>query len=252
MCSISVVIPAFRASKTIETTINSIVNQTYLPLEVFVVLDGPDEKFTEVFKNANFPSYIRLVQLPQNVGVASARNEGVIRSHGDYIALCDADDVWHPQKLEIQVSYAKKGYKLIGTQAIRFEEASELSFPEIKRKNCDEYQLVESRHIMVYNPFYTSSLLFDRKMFCDVQFDHTCPQEDYQFLIDLFSSRKFSAVIDKRRLLGYRIVAHSRSGNILQSAINSFFVRKNNFGLKVAIFKLPLYLSCVLRKRYFQ
>jgi len=251
MYSISVVIPAFRASKTIVATINSIVNQTYLPTEVLVILDGPDNEFIEVFKNANFPIYVRLEELSQNVGVASARNEGVLRSCGDYIALCDADDVWHPQKLEIQVSYIKKGYHLIGTQAIRFEEASELIFREIERKNIKKYQEVQSQDLKAYNPFYTSSLIYDRKMFCDVQFNETCPQEDYQFLIDIFDRRNFLAVIVKRRLLGYRILANSRSGNILYSAMNSFFLRKKNFGLKVAIFNLPLYVFNVLHKRFF-
>ena len=113
MSRISVVIPAYRASETLQATIRSIVVQTYPPFEVIVVLDGPDDECVRLFRNANFPAFVKLIELPHNVGVASARNNGIKVSQGDYIALCDADDVWHPQKLEVQFNYARKGYTLI-------------------------------------------------------------------------------------------------------------------------------------------
>ena len=82
----------------------------------------------KLFRNANFPAYVKLIELPQNVGVATVRNNGIKASRGDYIALCDADDVWHPQKLEVQFNYAIKGYTLIGSQAYRFTNPKKLKF----------------------------------------------------------------------------------------------------------------------------
>lgn len=250
MFNISVVVPAFQASETIEVTINSILTQTYLPIEVLVVLDGPDKKFIQIFKSRNFPSYVRLEQLPQNVGVATARNEGIKRSRGEYIALCDADDIWHPQKLEIQTLYIKKGYMLIATQALRFSDFRELEFQQIEQNIFKKYREVDSQDLLVYNPFYTSSLLFKRELFNEVKFNTKCKQEDYQFLIDLFYKFKFLASIDKRHLIGYRISNDSRSGNLLYSAINNFMIKKKNFGLITAISMLPLYFFNVMRKRY--
>ena len=251
MSRISVIIPAYRASETLESTIKSIVAQSYPPFEVIVVLDGPDEESNRLFRTANFPEYVKLIKLPNNVGVASARNNGITVSQGDYIALCDADDVWHPQKLEIQLNYAAKGYTLVGSQAQRFRKSEELKFKKTNPTCCKSFRKVRRKHFRAFNPFYTSSLMFDRKLIFEVKFDANCQQEDYQFLIDLFNSNNLLAAIDKRKLIGYRVVGNSRSGNIFYSAINNFMLRKKNFGIKVAIFLLPLYFLNVIRKRHF-
>lgn len=251
MSRISVVIPAYRASKTLPTTIRSIVAQTYPPFEVVVVLDGPDDECVRLFRDAKFPAYVKLIELPRNVGVASARNKGIKFSRGDYIALCDADDVWHPQKLEVQFNYAIKGYTLIGSQAYRFTNPKKLKFKKTNPTCCTSFQNVRRNHLRAFNPFYTSSLMFDRKLICEIQFDATCHQEDYQFLIDVFNSNNILAAIDKRKLIGYRIVVNSRSRGILYSAINNFTLRRKNYGLNIAVLFLPLYLLNVIRKRYF-
>ena len=250
MSRISVVIPAYRASETLQDTIRSIVVQTYPPFEVIVVLDGPDDECVRLFRNANFPAYVKLIELPHNVGVASARNNGIKISRGDYIALCDADDVWHPQKLEVQFNYARKGYTLIGSQAHRFKNSKELAFKKTNPSCCKSFQKVRRNHLRAFNPFYTSSLMFDRKLISEVQFDATCQQEDYQFLIDVFNSNNLLAAIDKRKLIGYRVVANSRSGGVFYSAINNFILRRKNYGLNIAVLLSPLYLLNVIRKRY--
>ena len=250
MSRISVVIPAYQAYETLESTIRSIVAQTYPPFEVIVVLDGPDDECVRLFRNANFPAYVKLIELPDNVGVSLARNNGIKVSRGDYIALCDADDVWHPQKLEVQFNYARKGYTLIGSQAQRFTNTQELKFKKTNPTWCKSFQNVRHKHLRAFNPFYTSSLMFDRKLICEVQFDATCQQEDYQFLIDLFNSKNLLAAIDKRKLIGYRVVANSRSGGVFYSAMNNFLLRRKNYGLKIAVLFSPLYLLNVIRKRY--
>ena len=250
MSRISVVIPAYRASATLEATIRSIVAQTYPPFEVIIVLDGPDHECVRLFKNANFPAYVNLIELPHNVGVATARNNGIKVSQGDYIALCDADDVWHPQKLEVQLNYVINGYTLIGSQAHRFTNSKKLKFKKTNPTCCKSFQKVHRNHLRAFNPFYTSSLMFDRKLISEVQFDATCQQEDYQFLIDVFNGNNLLAAIDKRKLIGYRVIANSRSGGVFYSAMNNFILRRKNYGLNIAVLLSPLYLLNVIRKRY--
>ena len=252
MFKISVVIPAFRAAATIEATIRSIVAQTYQPFEVIVVLDGPDFEIAQLFGAADFPAYVKLLELQDNVGVANARNKGIKISQGDYIALCDADDVWHPQKLEAQIQYALNGYNLIGSQAHRFTNTRALKFQEINPASLEFYQKVQRQALRAFNPFYTSSLLMDRKLICQCEFDPTCQQEDYQFLIDVFKTSDLLAVIDRRKLIGYRLLPNSRSGSIFFSAMNNFGIRRKNYGFRVAISLLPLYLLNVIIKRYFK
>ena len=110
--SVSVIIPAFNAEETIKQTLRSAQMQTYRNLELIVVDDGSRD-FTPniVSKFASEDPRIRLIQ-QGNSGVAAARNAGLAASNGSLIAPLDADDLWHPLKIELQVnSFVKNGQR---------------------------------------------------------------------------------------------------------------------------------------------
>ncbi|MDF0698538.1 glycosyltransferase family A protein [Rhizobium sp. MC63] len=101
---VSVVIPAFNASRYIELTLRSVVCQTYQNLEIIVVNDGStDDTAKMVEQAARADSRIRLLST-SNRGVAAARNTGIRESAGRYVAFLDADDLWHQTKIEKQVN----------------------------------------------------------------------------------------------------------------------------------------------------
>src|SRR6266851_4746743 len=101
---VSVIIPAYNDAATIERTISSVLNQTYSNLEVLVVDDGStDETAVLVQRMADVDPRIRLLQ-KANGGLVSARNHGIAHSGGEFIAPIDADDLWHPEKIEKQVA----------------------------------------------------------------------------------------------------------------------------------------------------
>jgi glycosyltransferase involved in cell wall biosynthesis len=97
---VSVVIPAYRASRTIGRAIDSVLAQTRPASEIIVVDDGsPDDTGAAV---APYGEQVRLLR-KANGGAASARNLGIDQSAGDLIAFLDADDYWEPHKLEKQL-----------------------------------------------------------------------------------------------------------------------------------------------------
>lgn len=99
----SVVVPAFNASPYIERTLRSAMSQTYASLEIIVVDDGStDDTACLVERAAMQDGRIRLIRT-ENRGVAAARNTGLDAAHGAYVAFLDADDLWHPTKIEKQV-----------------------------------------------------------------------------------------------------------------------------------------------------
>ena len=102
--SISVIIPAYNAEKTILRALKSIENQTLLPNEVIVVDDCSSDQTNEIIRNHMKQSrlVIRHEIQSMNSGAASARNVGWNLSSEKYVAFLDADDIWHPKKLEIQ------------------------------------------------------------------------------------------------------------------------------------------------------
>lgn len=100
---VSVVIPFFNAEKTIRETLENVINQTYSPMEIILVNDGSTDHSVEFIQDL-IDQYESITLVTQdNAGVAAARNTGIDTSQGKYIAPIDADDLWHPQRLEMHI-----------------------------------------------------------------------------------------------------------------------------------------------------
>ena len=101
--TVTVVIPVYKAERWIAETLTSAVRQTYTDLEILVVDDGsPDNSALIVEEFCRQDSRIRLIH-NENGGVSSARNRGLEEAEGEFFAPLDADDLWHPDKLRLQV-----------------------------------------------------------------------------------------------------------------------------------------------------
>jgi glycosyltransferase involved in cell wall biosynthesis len=104
MPRVTIIIPACDAAPFVAETLASVLAQTYRDLEVVVVDDGSrDATAAVVDAVATTDPRVRLIR-QQNAGVAMARNRAFEAARGAYVALCDADDLWHPEKLARQVA----------------------------------------------------------------------------------------------------------------------------------------------------
>jgi len=101
---ISALMSAFNVERYIGTTIRSILNQTYDDFELIIVNDGSDDRTGEIIRQYD-DSRIRIVDLPQNCGIAAALNEGLLLAKGDYLAKVDGDDCYHPDRFLLQKEY---------------------------------------------------------------------------------------------------------------------------------------------------
>lgn len=109
--SVSVVIPCYRCCHTIGAAVDSVVNQTVRPVEIILVEDcssdgGQTLALLEAIR-LELQGMIRVVvlSLPENRGAGEARNAGWSIADQEFVAFLDADDTWHPKKLEIQVAW---------------------------------------------------------------------------------------------------------------------------------------------------
>ena len=108
--TVSVVMPCYRAVATLDRAIRSVRSQTTLPDELIVVDDASDDGSEELLQELarQFPrDWMKVETLPVNRGAATARNRGWDMARGDFIAFLDADDRWHPRKLEIQLDFMR-------------------------------------------------------------------------------------------------------------------------------------------------
>ena len=97
---VSIIIPVFNRETTISRAIQSVLDQTYQQWECIIVDDCSTDRSTEIVSQYKHrDSRLQLFRLPRNSGANVARNFGIERSSGSYIALLDADDLWMPRKL---------------------------------------------------------------------------------------------------------------------------------------------------------
>jgi glycosyltransferase involved in cell wall biosynthesis len=102
MPTISVVIPTYNATKTVLDTIASVQAQTHRDIEILVINDGSTDNLLECLAPTVTDARVKIYSYP-NGGLPVARNRGIARSTGEYIAFIDADDLWTPDKLALQL-----------------------------------------------------------------------------------------------------------------------------------------------------
>jgi len=120
---VSVVIPAYSAARYIRPALDSVFAQIYSRYEVIVINDGSPD--TEQFEAAIADHRDRIVYLKQpNRGPSAARNAGILRAQGEFIAFLDSDDIWLPTYLERQLQALRRspGYDLVYCDAFLWRE----------------------------------------------------------------------------------------------------------------------------------
>ena len=106
---VSIITPSFNCEKFIAKTILSVQNQTYKNWEMIIVDDCSSDETVSIIKEiSSQDNRIQLFQLDTNSGTGIARNTAIDKAMGKYIAFLDADDLWKPLKLELQIDFLKK------------------------------------------------------------------------------------------------------------------------------------------------
>ncbi|MHC5825481.1 MAG: glycosyltransferase family 2 protein, partial [Nostoc sp.] len=223
---VSVIVPAYNADTFIERTLNSILTQTYINIEVLVVDDGSEDRTAEIVKSF-VDKDSRVILLKQkNAGVAAARNLAIEKSSGEYIAPIDADDIWYRQKLEKQVQCmleADQSVGLVYAWSVHIDE-DDVIFGTIDIEYNRDFLTVEGTvyPALVYTNFIgnASVPLIRRSCFeqlgfynCKFKADNAQGCEDWDLYLRIAEHYKFRVVRDF--LIGYRQVKGSMSRNCI-------------------------------------
>jgi glycosyltransferase involved in cell wall biosynthesis len=167
--TVSVIIPYYRASGTIARAVASALGQTVRPYEILVVDDGsPDDAGMAIME---FGSSVTLICKP-NGGAASARNLGIERARGEWIAFLDADDYWEPAKLERQLS-SSEGVGLVGSGWYTQEPGKPRCMAKIEDPEFfgRKFRARSSEAFRVAMDLFTSVVLVRRNALGDQRFD---------------------------------------------------------------------------------
>ena len=125
MDRVSVVMPAYNATATLEASMRSALAQTHADVELLVVDDCSTDGTWDVVQRlaAEDPRVVPIRQ-PRNAGVAAARAAGIEAATGRYIAFLDSDDRWYPDKLAIQLAAMRTEGAAVGYAAYERVDAA--------------------------------------------------------------------------------------------------------------------------------
>lgn len=163
--SVSVVIPYYNSSDTIERALASVAAQTVPVTEVIIVDDCSATKHREaldVLRAEDASPPVRVIHQQSNQGPAAARNRGWEAAEGEWIAFLDSDDSWHPRRLELQCRALSPRTLMISADSLVLssDEQPPVS-ADIEETPAERLGL--GRHV-VRNPHTTSSVLLRRDL----------------------------------------------------------------------------------------
>ncbi|MEO1080635.1 MAG: glycosyltransferase family 2 protein [Pseudomonadota bacterium] len=105
MTGVAVVVPAYNAEAHLADALHSALNQTHPAREIIVIDDGSTDRTATIARE--FGENLTVIS-QSNHGVSASRNLGILRSCSEFVAFLDADDLWHPRKLELQMAALAK------------------------------------------------------------------------------------------------------------------------------------------------
>ncbi len=236
---VSIITPLYNGEKYLSQTIESVLAQTYPHWEMIIINDGSKDNSEAIAREyAEKDSRIQVFNQP-NGGSAAARNNGIHRAEGRYIALLDADDLWEPTFLEMQLALMKeKNAQLVcGAHKRINENNEEILAPFYPPEVITYHDLLKTCSITCLTGLYDTKE--HGKVYLHEEFRSL--RDDYIFWLEII--KKTGTCYGNQNIVGsYRILGSSVSRNKKKVIRPQYLVYRNVE--KLGIFKSCYYLCC--------
>jgi len=210
---VSVIMPVYNAAAWLQRAVDSVLTQSHARLELIAVDDASSDLSPAMLDAyAAADARVRVLRQACNGGVAAARNAGIAAACGDYVAFLDADDWWHPAKLERQVASMRANGALISYASYwRVAEDGHVMSKVTPPPQVNWQDMLASNFIGNLTGMYARSL-------GDVSFQRI-GHEDYVFWLEqVRRAGKAVRVESPDPLAWYLVRERSLSANKLQAA----------------------------------
>lgn len=224
---VSIVTPVYKAERFIEQTIQSVQAQTYGQWELLLVDDcSPDQSSAIIGRLAKDDHRIRHIQLAQNGGAAVARNEGIKRAQGEYLAFLDADDLWTADKLERQLAFmADRQADFVFASIQPVDESGQPQKAPIPVPAKADYH-----YLLGHTVIATSTVLLRRSAVGTFSMPLLRGGQDYATWLMLL--RKVGCAYGQNECLTkYRVCSDSLSSNKLSSVKQVYSIQRQQEGI---------------------
>lgn len=235
---VSVITPCHNMEKYVAETVQSVRNQTYSHWEMLIVCDASTDGTVDILKSlAAQDERIKLTIINSHSGIAEARNQAIKQAQGHYLAFLDADDLWHPEKLERQLQFMQdKGIEFSFSSYDLIDETGQLLG-----------KTVEASKDMSYDDYLRNTIIGCSTVMVDTDIvgPVTVPQfrtsEDTATWLDILKKGYVAHAI-AQPLVSYRIRRKSASSNKLKASYDLWTVYRRHE--KLPFFKALHYFSC--------
>lgn len=245
---VSIVTPCYNAGRFISQTINSVISQTYNNWEMIIVDDCSTDDSEQIISHYSDMDYrIKYIKLGKNSGSPAApRNRAIQEAKGEIVAFLDADDLWKPNKLEVQLQkILDDGCDIVYSNGEMIDENNHYIRQMIKVKKTDY------KRTLKHDELSCSSVVIKKDLIGDCRFENK-KMEDLIFWLRVLKKTGAVAWNANAVLYSYRVVGNSRSRNKIE-IIKSFWnvLRKEeNLGFFYAFYCYLSYLWINFKKYY--
>jgi teichuronic acid biosynthesis glycosyltransferase TuaG len=234
---VSVIVTTYNSAKYISDCLESVLAQSFRDYEIVVVDDASTDETVEIVQRvlSNRSRYVVKVLEANSGGPARPRNCGVALAKGLWVALLDSDDLWHPQKLEIELQIAKDSEsRFISCEKRWFVNRSETSeYSNVSLSNVEHRnRSVTHSQLLRKNFLCTSSVMAHRELFQVHPFWEARVYraiEDYRCWLDIHRAAVSQHPQILTPLVFYRISSQSISGSKLRMARKAWLLYSDYF-----------------------
>lgn len=260
---VSIIMPNYNGGKYIKCSIESVLLQEYKNWELIIIDDNSNDdsmKIIEQYKKID--NRIKIIKLNKNIGPAEARNYGIRKAEGKYIAFIDSDDIWLSEKLKYQIPFMESNENII----ISFTAFKIINDNNIIRDRKIYYKnAIKYKELLKYDYIPMSTAIYkiiNNKKYYFVKYEFInrykklfintkiVGQEDYVLWLDILKySNKYAIGQDK--ILGYyRIHDKQISRNKYRAAIAHWLILRKYEQLSIAysIYNYIYYILYGVRK----
>jgi len=194
---VAIILPNYNSSEFIKKTLDSILSQSYKNWKLYLVDDHSNLKTVKLLKKIKNKK-IKIYFLKKNKGAGFCRNLAINKSKSHYLAFIDSDDVWHKDKLKLQINFMEKNqhnftYSYYKTYNHKTKKTNKIITPE----NFNFNNFIKNTSIA------TSSMIITRSLTKNIKFIDSKICEDFYYKCQLLKKKKkclfFKKIFNKQK-----------------------------------------------------
>ena len=244
---VSIITPVYNAERFLSDTIKSVQNQTYKNWEILLIDDCSKDNSAQIIKEfQQYDNRIKYIKLKKNSGASVSRNEGIRNAKGRFIAFVDSDDIWKPEKLEIQIKYMlKENLGFTFTSYRYMKENGELTNKIAKAPSKINYNGLLKNTIIG-----CSTVVIDKDIVDYFEMPLVRRGQDTATWLQILRKEKYAYGIEQD-LVNYRLVGESLSSNKIIALKRTWNTYRNveKLGLLKSSYVFCFYVFNAIKKR---